>query len=838
MKAKKIYAPANSGVMATLIKTCGQCGIDEHELKTFCYRFDAPSDLRGLIRVCTNLVEIWRSVEESIRSDETLDDARINNYLGQYDKLRTLTETARKILAERAYIESNNDDVIRDGHAGDVHVMNGYLHRNPVYAMVWVRPLALYIREQSIDEKEKKENDKKIARFRVLQGIVTQLCVELMIGNVTFDEYWIYDEKNSILGDYGTTIGHVCTQIRKLARGDNTSKIKDHDICVDLNKFINKYDQSLHADLADEYKPLKTLATKIKTKKSRLRDWYDREGNRCPKRKKDDEATEYGDSMRIAHLPSERVSTRDISTYQSSDELIEADIPAMEMMDERMTHAMVSRPCHQKNKKQQILAAIGKANNMAMSNQRLYRGISYVSAIEIKHWCQRITMARESDDANESQRLSYALMWLSVWTGIDPRIMKKVIVVDSFSDLPDEFDCGYVRNDRVLITHVDVPKTKKTKSKKFMLGGGIESNHIMIRCGDEVSDEFEILCSKKESRGTEFKPLRQVINYRANHDNLFKNVKDKSGYNITFARMKKIIYNEIAAIGDPVFAMYVTSYVDTRDLVASHYACAILSEVNSAYHIARNLIRRCCGLQDKNNNDKKLPCDYADMVVGASIPTMQDVQELFAALRLKLKVTNDKNAYHNWYTLYVSLCISFGTGYRAVRDINLGPECRVDELSVGYASDKDDSDNTRTRRVVICVLLMMQLRAYEEARRVILSAREMFVTDAIEGIKYLFFIGSDKTIEEFRPSRAEKMMAELGYHYSFNSSRKFLRRQMIKDKIPVDIVDSVMGHTFIGREPSNDYNCAITSSQIIRVRNYVDELMRLQGIDVENYRYV
>lgn len=191
--------------------------------------------------------------------------------------------------------------------------------------------------------------------------------------------------------------------------------------------------------------------------------------------------------------------------------------------------------------------------------------------------------------------------------------------------------------------------------------------------------------------------------------------------------------------------------------------------------------------------------------------------------------------YHQIYTLYTMVFLSYATGYRGVHD--LLPNWRLinEDYTWLAISDKDDQDASHTRLAFLAPLIRQQLQFYLSHLQALMakilllnfslyeplindlrdwqlrlnyrSIQERFsFDDAMQGV--FFGIDLDKgciaqmSLNYFFDHLKKQQHIEL----PANGGRHLIRTEALNASIPSDVLDAFLGHFIYGKEPHSIYS--------------------------------
>lgn len=340
--------------------------------------------------------------------------------------------------------------------------------------------------------------------------------------------------------------------------------------------------------------------------------------------------------------------------------------------------------------------------------------------------------------------------------------------------------------------------------------------------------------------------------YRKILKTIFEPHRDKKGMRITPARLSNDLFLRLLSRDDPVYAMLITGKMHSSAATARHYSTPSVKHLEKCYRdLAVELvgkIRQEC-YRDRPNLPSLPPLHESvhsrnNIGVGAKYcPSVEEVRMLLVRVRQALAHSDSPLEYNNLYSVYTTLVIGYSTGYRAVRDIDMGPSRRDPVEKWVWISDKNDKKGHHTRRVWLAPVLEKQLQAYEAHRRVVYAAWESYYPNISRpeemDLPYLFFVDEHKRkVLPICSATMAKPLAELEYPLPLNANRKFLRTELSERSCPIDVLNSLMGHWALGQEPHGPYSCLSPRHERRQLEKYLLPLLQEIDIQVVTSRWV
>jgi hypothetical protein len=241
-----------------------------------------------------------------------------------------------------------------------------------------------------------------------------------------------------------------------------------------------------------------------------------------------------------------------------------------------------------------------------------------------------------------------------------------------------------------------------------------------------------------------------------------------------------------------------------------HYTLADSRQLSSAYRTCTNTLLTKTGFP--GSFERGEPTELPSYLGTPFCPKTETVQKLADDLRTKLDSTSlsmfDR---HNYFALYTSMLISFGTGYRAIHDPSFR-EIEMDpQWGLGVIADKGTA-TYRTRYVYLAPVVLDQIRFYRKHIQTLYSRLGVINPSLFDLVKAndcaglplnLFWLTGDITpLELLSPGKARGILKdEFSYTIPLNAGRHYLKYHLIKAGCSPELVESQLGHWEAGQEP-------------------------------------
>lgn len=250
----------------------------------------------------------------------------------------------------------------------------------------------------------------------------------------------------------------------------------------------------------------------------------------------------------------------------------------------------------------------------------------------------------------------------------------------------------------------------------------------------------------------------------------------------------------------------------------------------------------------------------------ALIPQKNSIKKIIHALQNTMKTQSTSGLedifnYHQTYTIYTMVFLSYATGYRGVHQ--LLPSWRL--ISEDYKwlaiSDKDDLDSSHTRLTFLTPLIRQQLQHYHNHLNALLSkilqVDFYFYQQLINIFRDWQFkldyrtsterLVMDETLQGafFTIDAEKKAIHSISLNYFFdhlkkeqrielpaNGGRHLLRTEALSAGIPSDLLDAFLGHFIYGKEPHSVYSALDISEIEQGMEHFLEQHLKSLGFSV------
>ena len=860
MKKINYDAPNDSVACLSLLRVCRGEGIDTDRVTELLWSINAEGSLTGFLRIIDNLKNVIGEARAQGVSSLTEID-RLSPWLPQIDEILNhaslfINECGEQLIATQK------------GKNRRVHPLRKIcLQRNAIYALLWNRADKTALRSrlmlEGLEQEEIEENVTRfIIKFRILQWHMFYSHLMLMKKYVDINDYLSYSEDRPILGFHNDSLYSSCRSARDYSDAMKWEKFDKLDVLSKSDIFFAKQSNALAEELDVTARSLKTFGTKWLTNTARLREGS--HGNRRSRRRRKSTAymVEYGDNM-IISVPNpgddeaENRSARVLTQWDDSKLWKEADLPEEEAGSDIEEEVLVTHACTvRKDKRDQIMSAIGFAHKRAVHNQHLPIRYEMMTISEVAAAMRTLGDTVKDKTRNLVYRKAAALGILMYWTGSDIQRIRQLVVVPPGADVADDVELAYFMEDNIWRIRVPIYKNKRE------LPDGVESlcrpwgehlhspdlwnAHTFIKIVGEGDDSFK--------DGHIYKPFARhnLATYSKALNTIFESQRSLMGMRISPARLGNDLFLRLISSSDPVNALLITGKWHSSVSTARHYSTPSVKHLSTLYReIAVGMVEKIRKEEYADRPDlvslPELPMKIisrSNLGVGAAYcPSVAEVERLIKQVINTMQNERSPLEYNNLYSIYTTLIIGYCTGYRAVNNICLAPSRRDPISQWMWISDKGDARGHHTRRIYLAPVLEQQLKAYEAHRRIVLASWESQYQNVLKpsetALPYLFIVNdSRRKVLPVSSSTMEKPLAELDYPLPLNANRKFLRTELSERGCPSDVLSAFMGHWSLGQEPHGPYSCLSPRHERVKLQKYLLPLLDEIGVQCVASRWV
>lgn len=487
--------------------------------------------------------------------------------------------------------------------------------------------------------------------------------------------------------------------------------------------------------------------------------------------------------------------------------------------------------------------------HVVMSNQFLPNQWSQATPYEVSSLLKACEDKAKSLDSTTISKDIIPLIMIMFLTGSSiENVKKKFYWVDDNTDIK-----RIPKNKSIIYSYDKVEKIGEWSIEPHVASVTIKSNSKQNSICREMHEKLELpdpfcvgkiinniysdeeLDSKEIFKGS-------VKRYRKDINKFLESISDNNRLNEH--RISRYIFYKMAIEGNGGIAesILTTGRYNPTGKTQLHYTSVKKSYLREKYTRVINCIlsesrQEGCRLDALEINEQEIPSITGN--VGSQLcPNIKSIQDLVSYIKNILKVKPKDNAglikFHNIFTLYTHLMISYSTGYRAVID-PFPVDAEIDSVTgMAIISDKDGDDFYNSRIVWIPEEVQIQLNHYTHHRQKILeliSSRfpEYVFDDSEPQTPRLFLIKENFKIEKIRPSSLSPLLSSI-FPLPINVNRRFLSTELRERGCPSEIIDAFMGHWGRGQEPWGQYSSISIIEIIESIKMYIPKILNELGL--------
>ncbi len=413
--------------------------------------------------------------------------------------------------------------------------------------------------------------------------------------------------------------------------------------------------------------------------------------------------------------------------------------------------------------------------------------------------------------------LEKAALCILLWTGMSFSRMSKVLLAkNSPLSLPDT---DYYINDSGTIRLISHGPQLRTKPDPKLLKQSIEtSNHICHRLPKVATQVINtyLLSLPPSSSPSLFAKTPQEL--RGVCQTAISRIRRKNLCRLTLTRISRQLESHLSRMkGSDVSAASITLGKEIwLARTKMHYAAFDSSDLQFLYQKACDEIFCDVGLNDQTT---EIDPFAKSLHLGTPYrPRLEPIQNLVAKLKAQIKKSKPGArtsvakimTFHNLYTEYTALMISFSSAYRAVRNPGISLSAHDEKTSLTIIRDKDTSDFYHTRLICLpekCTQQLLNYKRHQDKLNELISGGKFPVLPNKKlQPSDLYYYVKPKSRKNYKP----KIIRPKDLKTSFEFNKYFLRlnacRQLYKSEtqenlLPVDSLEAFLGHWFAGEEP-------------------------------------
>jgi len=218
-------------------------------------------------------------------------------------------------------------------------------------------------------------------------------------------------------------------------------------------------------------------------------------------------------------------------------------------------------------------------------------------------------------------------------------------------------------------------------------------------------------------------------------------------------------------------------------------------------------------------------------------PQRKPLKTLFHEIAQKLNaMRRPKNVqelieFHNLFTAYSAWVVSFATGHRDTKSPYI-PEFEFDpQTGFTITRDKDTIDFYHSRMVWVATICRRQLELYRQhlVSLKTFSTCKSTTRIAVTADRFLF-LRDTLSIEEFSYKKLAEVLCDFGYELPLNTSRHFIKSELMEDGCDPDIIEIFLGHWETGLEAWGNYSSQFPYDYRNELQQYLTPLLARTGI--------
>ncbi|WP_328188364.1 hypothetical protein [Marinobacter sp. OP 3.4] len=452
-----------------------------------------------------------------------------------------------------------------------------------------------------------------------------------------------------------------------------------------------------------------------------------------------------------------------------------------------------------------------KSDQLRRSNQTLTNRWERPTEYELYVYWNAVT---EPVDADLSAALALLLVLL---TGRELDLVLETQLKSRLDDLPERGENG-----RIYICYESsawqsaapqpVRKTQLDVELRHQLVQTVRSVRMPVVVPLWNLLERHVGSDPRDWRGALFKS-NEKKNIAARVDALFARIRTQADTRLTLKRIRRALFYRLSdGAGDMVEAVLIAGeHKDVSRHAGIHYYCAYESDLQESYLQAISQL-----VPESRNTLHPVALVQSDRRIGSPYcPTPDALRQLATDLKTHFQVTlrqpigkSTLADIHNAYTLYTVLLLCLCTGYRSVQ----APLSRITDVDLNrrYAviADKESDHWSHSRIVPLTENILSHWEYYLRHRRHVVRMVEAYLGEPTP--EHTFFFLSTPTQRIAKPTAVTPDGIE-GHLSPFsrlplNVGRHLLRSELIHRKVPVALVDALMGHWVAGREPMGRFS--------------------------------
>ena len=308
--------------------------------------------------------------------------------------------------------------------------------------------------------------------------------------------------------------------------------------------------------------------------------------------------------------------------------------------------------------------------------------------------------------------------------------------------------------------------------------------------------------------------------------------KTACGEGITLNKISDFLFHQITGeTGDVTVAACITAKPHYLVNTSIFYTTPKLDYLRTVYEGACEPLLQLCGYEQSTEIPKT---KNAETSVGARLcVTVAAYKQAIESIQADLKEAADYSdwqefvSFHNLFTFYSILMFGFASAARAIKS----PLLKGSEIDVNGFSTITDKDTTRpyhSRLIWLQEMVQLQLVEYERHKEITTNWLKLKSTakEYAEQVLPCYFIVGQK-LNHMQVVKPKELR---GFYNKYiqvpvNAHRRLLRTELLEEGMPVEALDALMGHWFLGQEPWGPYSTFSIPEYVSILQDYLVPLM-------------
>jgi len=829
---KTTVSPAKSTDHIELLSLANKYGCDSHKLRKLLWLLNAPVKLHLIIPIAANLKSILASIKQHLRILQGA--VHIDDW----------EDVINFILSHQQEIETNlGKHSIPSEKKSSRHPLFGKtLSTHPVYSII------ISAHEQPIHRE----------KFRLLQAHVILAHAKLMGLKTSLNSYEGHSSNKPILEQYHSAANECCRLIRDLSLDKNTKKLlslSDYRPLGQKLHFLTLSTQEIAKQVAPlrfkKYPPINKRITQtlglyfdhiyVHHDSVRKRSLYSRQ-SKYRRLLNHDGITILSDAFAMfetTYLDDDEHISR-IFEFTVNDDDIDQDLPIDELATGQENYLINLGNNYKRPFAAQYMFAQGEARRRIMNNQLLKGRWSTMTLWEvatIQKLCEdEFQLELNSPTPDQFKLRVIVLILVMMWTGSSMPVARNLRICQHEENQTESLT--YILSSRQwkfpnnLVHRVNTP-TQEQQNASYPrsnisylddiigLGSFLKNIEYDASFGNNVYEKYSEADLKK---GIHDFLKKLPFGHRGSESNIS---------NFLFSLIINQLDHNVAT------ACLITAATHKLSNALLHYSTLHSDYLSNVYRgavtAALTAIKKEVSITTPVHSTASFAPNHT--YIGSDLcPTTETIQAMVRSLfqnissTLKIRDMHSLIEYHNNYTVYVILMMSYCLGLRAVHHAFITPDDIDYDSGFTIISDKDNEYGYHSRLILIPDMLLKQIKCYEDHREhmmtSIMLANKNF-TETHES-PYLFLLEDNYKINPLKPKEVMKFV-EATLPLPLNANRRYLRSQFEQAKIPSEVINYFMGHWHLGEEPWSKHSSLSYSTYTERLKDEHTNILKKLG---------